>query len=99
MFTSKELSLVSNGYFNLIRYPLDENFIEIQSKNTKDSWIIQKRNPLLSEYPIALYHKHPGQKYYHHHWKCYKVSQSIKSIKSHDNYTLSKRRLFYVNSR
>ena len=88
MFTSKELSLVSNGYFNLIRYPLDENFIEIQSKNTKDSWII-----------IVLDHKQPGQKYYHHHWKCYKVSQSIKSIKSHDDYTLSKRRLFYVNSR
>lgn len=97
MFTSKELNLVSNGYFKLIKYVLDENFIEIQSKNTKDRWIIQKREPLLSEYPIVIYHKHPDQKYYHHHWQCYTVSQSIKSIKSHDDYMLSKRRPFNVS--
>lgn len=88
MFTYKELHLIDKGYFKVLRYPVEDNFIEIQSKNTKDSWIIQKRNPAYSEYPIILYHKHPGQKYYHRHWQCYNVSQCIRSIKSHDEYSL-----------
>lgn len=91
MFTYKELHLIDKGYFKVLRYPVEDNFIEIQSKNTKDSWIIQKRNPAYSEYPIILYHKHPGQKYYHKHWQCYNLKQSISSIKSHDRYSLHKR--------
>ena len=54
MFTYKELHLIDKGYFKVLRYPLQDNFIEIQSKNTKDSWIIQKRNPAYSEYPIQV---------------------------------------------
>lgn len=92
MFTTRELHLIDSGYFNVLRYPSDENFIEIQSKNTKDSWIIKKKNPQYSDYPIILYHKHLGQRYYHHHWQCYKVSQSIHLIKSHDEYSLLKKR-------
>lgn len=91
MFTYKELHLIDKGYFKVLRYPMEDNYIEFQSKNTKDSWIIQKRNPLLSEYPIILYHKHPGQRYYHRHWQCYKVKQCIKSIKSLDIYSLKNR--------
>ena len=48
MFTYKELHLIDKGYFKVLRYPVEDNFIEIQSKNTKDSWIIQKRNPAYS---------------------------------------------------
>lgn len=88
MFTYKELHLIDKGYFKVLRYPVEDNFIEIQSKNTKDSWIIQRRNTAYSEYPIILYHKHPGQKYYHQHWQCYKISQCIQSIESHDKYQL-----------
>ena len=91
MFTYKELHLIDKGYFKVLRYPMEDNYIEFQSKNTKDSWIIQKRNPLLSEYPIILYHKYPGQRYYHRHWQCYKVKQCIKLIKSHDIYSLKNR--------
>ena len=88
MFTYKELHLIDKGYFKVLRYPVEDNFIEIQSKNTRDSWIIQKRNPNVSDYPVILYHKHPGQKYYHKHWQCYNVSQCIRSIKSHDEYSM-----------
>ena len=88
MFTYKELHLIDKGYFKVHRYPVEDNFIEIQSKNTRDSWIIQKRNPNVSDYPVILYHKHPGQKYYHKHWQCYNVSQCIRSIKSHDEYSM-----------
>ena len=88
MFTYKELHLIDKGYFKVLRYPIEDNFIEIQSKNTRDSWIIQKRNPNVSDYPVILYHKHPGQKYYHKHWQCYNVSQCIRSIKSHDEYSM-----------
>lgn len=80
----------------MLRYPVEDNFIEIQSKNTRDSWIIQKRNIALSEYPIVLYHKNPGQKYYHKHWQCYNVKQSISSIKSHDRYSLHTKGVFEV---
>lgn len=91
MFTVRELHLIDSRYFRLLRHPPDDNFVEIQSKNTKDSWIIQKRNPEYSDYPIVLYHKHPGQRYYHRHWQCYNVGQSIRSIKSHDEYTKLKK--------
>lgn len=88
MFTHKELHLIDKGYFKVLRYPIEDNFIEIQSKNTRDSWIIQKRNISVSDYPVILYHKHPGQKYYHKHWQCYDVRQCIESIKSHDDYSV-----------
>lgn len=86
MFTTKELRLIDGGYFNLLRHPSEENYIEVQSKNSKDYWIIKKSDPLVADYPIIIYHKHPGQAYYHRHWQCYKVSQSVRSIKSHDEF-------------
>ena len=91
MFTHKELHLIDKGYFKVLRYPVADNFIEIQSKNTRDSWIIQKRNASLSDYPVIIYHKHPGQKYYHKHWQCFSISQSIRSIQNHDRYVLLNR--------
>ena len=91
MFTYKELHLIDKGYFKVLRYPVEDNFIEIQSKNTKDSWIIQKRNRAISEYPVVLYHKHPGQKIYQKHWQCFSVSQGVKSIQNHDRYVLQNR--------
>lgn len=87
MFTTKELHLIDGRYFKLLRHPSEENYIEIQSRNSKDYWIIQKMNPLYSDYPIILYHKHPGQLYYHRHWQSYKLNQIINSIKAHDEYS------------
>lgn len=87
MFTTRELNLINKRYFKVIRYVSEKNYIEIQSRCSKDYWIIQKGDPAYYGYPIILYHKHPGQQYYHRHWQCYKVNQTISSIKSHDAYT------------
>lgn len=86
MFSKRELSYIDTHYFKVLRYVSDENYVEIQSKCSKDYWIIKKTSFLMSDYPIILYHKHPGQPYYHKHWQCYEVAQSVKSIKSHDKY-------------
>lgn len=97
MFTTKELKLVHTKYFNIIQYQEEDDFIVIQSRNTKDSWIIKKIHSSISDYPIVLYHKHPGQRYYHRHWQCYTVLQTVNSIKSHDEY--SKTRKWNSNKR
>ena len=84
MFTDRDL--IDHTYFKVIRCPEGDNFIEIQSRNTRDSWVIQKGNPSLTKYPVILFHKHPGQKFYHKHWQCYNVVQAIRSIYRHDDY-------------
>lgn len=90
IFTNEELKNIDLSYFNINRIIQDEDFIEIQSLNTKDYWIIKKNKFFKEKYPIILYHKHPKQEYYHRHWQCYKVSQCIDSIKNHDYYSLNK---------
>ena len=93
MFKNEELKHIDLNYFHIIKIMQDENFIEIQSICTKDYWIIKKNKFFEERFPIILYHKHKGQKYYHRHWQCYKVRQCIDSIKSHDYYALNKRHL------
>lgn len=86
MFTAKQLMMVQETYFDIIRKT--ECFIELRSKNTKHHWIIMKeRGP--NKYPYMLYHKHTRKTpYYHKHWQIYTFQQSINSIKSHDDYIL-----------
>ncbi len=88
MFHTKELRLVKNSYFNVIRCVDELGYVEVQSKNTKHYWIIRKLDRNSSKYPYILYHKHPGQPYYHCHWKCYQMAQGVNSIMSHDRYVL-----------
>lgn len=90
IFNNSELQNIDLRYFNIYRILQDEDFIEIQSKNTKDYWIIKKNKFFQEKYPIILYHRHPNQKYYHRHWQCYKVSQCIESIKNHDEFAMNK---------
>lgn len=82
MFENGELRYIDLSYFNIIKIMQEEDFIEIQSICTKDYWIIKKNKFFEERFPIILYHKHNGQKYYHRHWQCYKVRQCIDSIKS-----------------
>lgn len=87
MFTNKDYSLINNCYFNILRQT--ENFIEIQSLNTKHCWIIKKQ-VCTSSYPIILYHKHTAATpYYHKHRGYNKISKAIEEIKKHDTYVLS----------
>lgn len=89
MFLKKELSiLVNDKYFHIIQQT--DNYIEFMSNNTNHCWIIHKSGGY-GKYPYMLYHKHQRKTpYYHKHWLSYSVQDSIKSIKSHDDYILSK---------
>jgi hypothetical protein len=85
------LEKIDLRYFNLVKINKDEHYIEIQSRNTKDYWVIKENLYFKDELPIILYHKHCWQQYYHRHWQCHKISQCIKSIKKHDDYSKNKR--------
>lgn len=84
MLTSKDVRLCSDKYFILIQQQTD-SIIELQSKNTKHCWVIQKCNGY-----TMLHHKHKkNDPYYHKHRKVLNVTQAISQIKSHDEYVLN----------
>lgn len=89
MFVDNVSRKIDNKYFNLIKIVDSENFVEFQSRNTKDFWIIKRNLYFDDKFPIYIYHKHPNQGYYHHHWQCYSIKQAIDSIKQHDAYKLN----------
>ena len=86
MYTSPELRLLYNDYFEIIRNTND--FIELKSRNTKHCWIIHKHK-FGDNKKIYLYHKHSIEnKYYHQHWKTYSVKMAVDRIKGHDKYVI-----------
>lgn len=86
MFYPSELKLINTPYFQIIRHT--DDFIEIQSRNTKHCWIINK-SQYLDKAPILIYHKHTFKTlYYHKHGYAYSVKSAIQSIKRHDAYVL-----------
>lgn len=93
MFKNEELKHIDLNYFHIIKILQDEDIIEVESICTKDRWIINKNRHFKEKFPIILYHKHKGQKYYHRHWQCYKVRQCVDSIKNHDCFIKNKRHL------
>lgn len=86
MFTTKELRLLEQSYFETIRST--DDFYEIKSKNTKHCWIISK-SIFDSKLYVQIYHKHTIKTaYYHKHAKALNVEHTIKLIKNHDHYVL-----------
>lgn len=86
MLTSKDIRLCSENYFIVIRQQ-SEMIIEIQSKNTKHCWLVQKCDGY-----TMLHHKHAKKDpYYHKHRKVLNVAQAISEIKSHDDYVLNQK--------
>lgn len=86
MFNKRELSLLKDGYFTVIRE--NEQFVEVMSKNTKHCWMIFKKRSDRGR-PIRLYHKHTYKtQWYHLHWETYTVASAVKSIKGHDDYVM-----------
>ena len=84
MFTQKDIRLCSDPYFTVLRMCLEDNYIELKSKNTSHCWIIKKIAA-----KTTLYHKHSEtDAYYHKHSLMFTVSQAIEQIKSHDTYVL-----------
>lgn len=88
MFTNKDIRLLSDGYFTIIR--VEERFIEVLSNNTSHQWMIFKKLSATDK-PVTLYHKHTADtKYYHKHWETWNVARAVESIKGHDTYIIEK---------
>jgi hypothetical protein len=86
MFTAKELYQVNTNYFNILK--TYDDFIEIQSINTKHYWIIKKQITY-TRTPLVLYHKHSLlTPYYHKQSRANSINHAIQQIKSHDKYVL-----------
>ena len=88
MFFRKERNMLSDGYFTILREI--DNFIILQSKNTKHCWLIQK---MPTEYDgwdrIKVGHKHSLKTaHFHDHAKARNVECAVKMIKDHDDYVL-----------
>lgn len=86
MFNRKEVNLLHDPYFRIIRE--EEQFVEIQSLNTGHCWNVFK-NQFEKIHKIKLYHKHKqSDAYYHEHRICRNVVEAIEQIKAHDDYVL-----------
>lgn len=89
MFTNREIKLLADGYFTIIR--VEERFIEVLSNNTSHQWMIFKKLSAVDK-PVTLYHKHTADtKYYHKHWETWTVAKAVESIKGHDTYIIEKK--------
>ena len=87
MFNRKEVNLLHDPYFRIIRE--EEQFVEIQSLNTGHCWNVFK-NQFEKIHKIKLYHKHKqSDAYYHEHRICRNVVEAIEQIKGHDEYVLA----------
>lgn len=86
MFTGPEKRLLSEDYFILLRE--EEQYFEIESKNTKHCWRVFK-NKSKNGKPVDLYHKHKiSDPWYHKHFQTITVKEAIKNIKEHDEFVL-----------
>lgn len=96
MFTLKDIKLLEQPYFHVIR--CTEEFYEIQSCNTNHCWIIQK---IYSQdrRPVQIYHKHTIKTaYYHNHAFAINVEHAVKLIKDHDDYVLHPEKYITVDN-
>lgn len=85
MFSNYEKKLCADVYFSIRR--IEEEYIEIQSKNTRHCWLLHK--PEGSTYPVILYHKHKSNDpYFHKQCPLFTVKRAIQIIKEHDAYVL-----------
>jgi len=86
MFTRKEVNLLHDPYFRVIRE--EENFIQVQSLCTGHCWNVFKHQ-LERDYKVTLYHKHKyTDQYFHEHRKCRNVVAALQEIKSHDSWVI-----------
>ncbi len=90
MFTKRELALLRDDYFELIR--IEDQFVEVMSKNTGHCWNVFK-NTFEATMKVELYHKHGIEKpHYHKQRTCLTVVDAVKTIKDHDEYVLERQK-------
>ena len=86
MYTSTDLSIITDPYFNILQ--LKDNLCEIQSNNTKHSWIIQQSNDNV----YAIFHKHKSSDPYHFHAAYSSIQDCLLEITQHDEYQIRGRK-------
>lgn len=84
MFTESEMKYLEESYFKVLCK--DPDCYEIQSKNTKHCWLIQKP---IHKGLIHIMHKYrKSVKRYHDQCDSATVESAVKKIKKHDEYIL-----------
>lgn len=84
MFTASEEKYLEDSYFKILYK--SSYYYEIQSKNTKHCWLIQKP---INNGLIHIMHKYrKSVKRYHDQYDSATVESAIKKIKKHDEYIL-----------
>lgn len=88
MFTASEKKYLEDSYFNVLCK--DSNYYEIQSKNTKHCWMVQK--PDKNAYVHTMHKYRKSVKCYHDQCDSKTVESAIKKIKEHDRYILGQKK-------
>lgn len=86
MYTATDLKIITDPYFNLLQ--LKKDLCEVQSCNTKHSWVIKKK---MNNY-YELYHKHKDSDPYHFHAAYSSIQDCLLDITNHDEYQLRGRK-------
>ena len=95
MLTKKDLQLVSQNYFVILKQT--KYYIEILSKSTGHCWTIYKHGSP-DKYPVWIYHKHhQSEQCYHLHRRKGSVKSAVKEIYQHDKFQLSRRKNVFSN--
>ena len=81
MYSPTDLVIITNPYFNVLR--IEEEFLEIQSKNTGHYWLIEDKRDY-----IELYHRYPGNENYHYQTSFGIIEDALLNIALHDDYKI-----------
>lgn len=86
MFTASEKKYLEDSYFKVLCK--DSNYYEIQSRNTKHCWLIQKFD---NNVHLRIMHKHSiNVENYHFQGFSATIESAIKKIMAHDEYVLKR---------
>ena len=86
MYTSTDLKIITDPYFKLIQ--LKDDLCEIQSCNTKHSWVITQSKDNF----YALYHRHKPSDPLHFHAAYSSIEDCLLDIACHDEFQLRGRK-------
>ena len=84
MFTASEEKYLEDSYFKILYK--SSYYYEIQSKNTKHCWLIQK--PTDNGFIHTMHKYRKSDERYHDQCNSATVKSAIKKIKKHDEYIL-----------
>ena len=96
LFHTKEFENIDNRYFTIIM--ANEYDVMLISNNPRHVWYIHN-----TEYPARescmVFYKHKASHSHHNHGKSSSLGKAIQSIKLHDEFQLSGRKLLKIDGR